>query len=400
MSPKRRYNPAVALVLAIFLGFLGIDRFYTGNVLAGLIKLLTLGGFTIWWVIDIVIFAVEAVKKAGQEKQAHPGQWESGSLAADRGRPGPARAFGSVRETPAQPHGNLGQRGRDSKGSRHLPPRPRGEAISAWSRASTMTEVVGEYYVPESYEQIFAGMPKDGSFSSFERTAALYPDPYNPHSSGDAVTVWINGHHAGYLASGNASRYAARLKSMAERGQYLTVRAMIAGRFDHRRSRWAAEARIELPEPSLVLPVNDLPVSEHVLIPAGRTIQVTEESRHMDVLALLTGDGDVPYAATLHAIHEVRPRSSFEAVEVRINGDAVGVLSKATSEKILPLVQLIERRGLVAVARAKVSGNSLGAEVTLNMIRSSEAEPGWIEEIEKRPLAPRIAEGPDDDWDS
>ena len=32
----RRYDPTVALILAIFLGYLGVDRFYTGNTVAGL----------------------------------------------------------------------------------------------------------------------------------------------------------------------------------------------------------------------------------------------------------------------------------------------------------------------------------------------------------------------------
>src|SRR5690625_7527588 len=126
--------------------------------------------------------------------------------------------------------------------------------------------------------------------------------------------------------------------------------------------------------------MNKLPNAEFVLIPAGRTLQVSEENRYMDALGPLTGEGDQPYAATLHHIHEVRPRSSFETVEVRIDGEAIGILSKATAEKLLPLVRLIEQRGLLAVARAKVAGNSLGAEATLNMIRASEAEPAWVAE--------------------
>lgn len=394
MSPKRRYNPVAALILAILLGYLGIDRFYAGNVLAGVIKLLTLGGFGIWWIIDIVVFAAEVVTKSGQRE---PGPGEAGISDATRTGPGYARGSENTQEASTPHSAAQGRRREDREDSQHVPPQPRGEGIAPWARSSTMTEVVGEYYRPEAYEKIFTGMPRDGTFSNFERTAALYPDPYNPHSFGSAVTVWIDGHHAGYLAGGNSSRYAPRLKSMAQQGKYLIMRARITGRFNRGQSRWAAEVGIELPEPHLILPANDLPAREHVLIPAGRTIQVTEESRYMDTLGPLIGDGDVPYAATLHPIHEVRPRSSYETVEVRINGDAVGVLSKTTAEKILPLVQLIDRRGLVAVARAKVSGNSLGADVTLNMIRSSEAEPGWIEEIEKRPLAPRTAEGSDSD---
>ena len=46
-----------ALLLSIFFGELGIDRFYLGKIGTGLLKLITLGGGGIWWIIDIIIIA-------------------------------------------------------------------------------------------------------------------------------------------------------------------------------------------------------------------------------------------------------------------------------------------------------------------------------------------------------
>ena len=45
------------LLLCIFLGILGVHRFYTGHIVVGLIQLFTFGGCGIWWLIDLVMIA-------------------------------------------------------------------------------------------------------------------------------------------------------------------------------------------------------------------------------------------------------------------------------------------------------------------------------------------------------
>lgn len=53
-SAKRR---SVALVLAITLGWLGVDRFYLGYVGTGVLKAFSCGGFGVWWIVDVVRIA-------------------------------------------------------------------------------------------------------------------------------------------------------------------------------------------------------------------------------------------------------------------------------------------------------------------------------------------------------
>lgn len=45
-------DPTTALIISIFAGNLGIDRFYIGDTGMGVGKLLTCGGFGIWAIVD------------------------------------------------------------------------------------------------------------------------------------------------------------------------------------------------------------------------------------------------------------------------------------------------------------------------------------------------------------
>ena len=52
----------VTLILAILVGGLGIDRFYSGSILLGVLKLFTLGGLGLWWLIDLIMLVTGSYK--------------------------------------------------------------------------------------------------------------------------------------------------------------------------------------------------------------------------------------------------------------------------------------------------------------------------------------------------
>lgn len=45
-------DPTLALLLSFFFGSFGVDRFYIGNIFLGILKLITIGGFGIWTIVD------------------------------------------------------------------------------------------------------------------------------------------------------------------------------------------------------------------------------------------------------------------------------------------------------------------------------------------------------------
>ena len=55
-------GPQVALMLSIFGGPIGFDRFYIGDYLLGILKTITCGGLLIWAVIDLFLIRNSAQK--------------------------------------------------------------------------------------------------------------------------------------------------------------------------------------------------------------------------------------------------------------------------------------------------------------------------------------------------
>ena len=49
----------VALLLCLFIGILGVHRFYVGKVGTGILQLVTLGGLGIWALIDLIIIIMQ-----------------------------------------------------------------------------------------------------------------------------------------------------------------------------------------------------------------------------------------------------------------------------------------------------------------------------------------------------
>ncbi len=57
----------IALILCIFVGIIGVHRFYLGYIWQGVVQLLTLGIFGIWTLIDLIMIIMGTLKPNGGE---------------------------------------------------------------------------------------------------------------------------------------------------------------------------------------------------------------------------------------------------------------------------------------------------------------------------------------------
>ena len=62
-KPKPR-SWRLALLLSLFLGFFGADRFYIGRTRSAIVKLVTLSCFGVWWLTDFILIASDWRKDA------------------------------------------------------------------------------------------------------------------------------------------------------------------------------------------------------------------------------------------------------------------------------------------------------------------------------------------------
>lgn len=69
---SQRKDRTTALLLSLFLGFLGVDRFYLGQTLLGVVKLLTGGMCGVWALIDwfLIMGATDTYNRGVVQKLA------------------------------------------------------------------------------------------------------------------------------------------------------------------------------------------------------------------------------------------------------------------------------------------------------------------------------------------
>ena len=65
VSDKKKY---LAAILALLLGFVGAHRFYVGKTESGIFQIITLGGFFLWAIADLIIILFGEFKDSDGRK--------------------------------------------------------------------------------------------------------------------------------------------------------------------------------------------------------------------------------------------------------------------------------------------------------------------------------------------
>jgi len=244
-------------------------------------------------------------------------------------------------------------------------------------------DVVGEYYHDTEIRRAALAVEKQ-SDGSYHFPVTLVAEPDNPHSTnGHAISVRNGKDVLGYIASEKSSDYFPEVARVCASGYLPEVNARLwcSGDLLDRDSN--LYLYLSILDPGRNVPLNNPPSEGWALIPYGNAFQVTKESDHFDILQdYVPPSGMGTLLVTLHK-EMLGTKTKRIGLEVRLDGERVGELSKSASEKLMPMVDHYDAIGLTSVARAIIQGSGLAAELTIHVKRAHE--------LEDRDLEPEVS---------
>jgi hypothetical protein len=242
-------------------------------------------------------------------------------------------------------------------------------------------EVVGESH----YFTALRGLAGAASTGEREMVAQLRREPSNRHDR-NAVQVLIEGKVVGYLPRESAVDYVTPLEMVERAGKVAQCRARVWWRRGP--GDFIASVSLDLAEPALLFAINEIDGrSRHMVIPSGRSYQLTRESDHLDVLGPLMRrvhpQGKALVVASLRVVERSGPRSKTEIVVVSVDGQEIGELTKQTSAKLLPIVRPLQHAGITCYADVVLTGNALVVEAKLKISPPEELPDDFVRQLQR-----------------
>ena len=253
------------------------------------------------------------------------------------------------------------------------------------------TKVKGTYFHQKPLDLMFRTL--NGRLQQeFQAEVRLVPEPDNPYDK-HAVSVRWKDSVIGYLPAELCESYA-QLRRVAASGYDASTTAGVWATDD-----WDGERKyhvwVTLPSPELLLPLNEPPADGFALLPVGGKVQVTKESDHSDYLTdFVPPEGEGQILVSLHCF-EAGKTKKWTGVEVRLDGERIGELTKVSSEKFAPAIEHFNNRGLDLYCRAIIQGSSVAAEVVLCGTKAYELPESFLEAKDTKPLNKLVDFQPD-----
>lgn len=307
-----------------------------------------------------------------------------------------------VEEYLAEKRAEASQRNRQSAAQKqktptrdHQPPAPRSTPIQVWGRLPVHVEVEGEFARPRSFLKLLGSDPDFETYDGAERQVMLdlVPDEQNPYDR-NAVAVWCEHNHVGYLPKDLARSYQ---KAIVALGASVRVPGRIWARLDSDTVR--ARAYFNVVHPSGFRQHGTAPGDADVVLPEGARMQVIGEENFMGTLgALVPDEGEAMAWLRLKIDYDFRPNSAKRRINVYLDKDQIGWLSDVQSANMLPLVEYVNERGKVAVAKGVIGGSPLKAEVVLYVARAADVTRDWLDS-HSEPTTAQSAQRREFEWD-
>lgn len=188
----------------------------------------------------------------------------------------------------------------------------------------------------------------------------LVPEPSNPYDH-RAVRVDVSGRTVGYLPRELAEDYQPVLTRLRGKTGCCVGRVTGGGARSH-------GIYLHLSGPDSLVPVNTVGESLE-LLDNGRSVAVTKTDKHQDVIAPLTQGALLPAAVFASLVEVPIQRGKYAGqttLEVRINGERVGELTKLMADRYCPMASRIAG-GKTAGCEALIHSADKGFRVTLMM---------------------------------
>ncbi len=220
--------------------------------------------------------------------------------------------------------------------------------------------VVGESHYQPAIRALAGGRVTTDFDDAVQCVAFLIPEPENPHDR-HAVRVDVAGQTVGYLEREMAAVYQPPLLALRDQAKVGWCPARIMGD-GHR----PYGVYLHLGIADMLCTVNSTDGLE--MLDPEKSVTVTRKEDHQDVLGRYGRDAPTLVAVSLALCTVAKGKHvGSSTLEVRVDGERVGELTKAMGDRYLPIVAPLLERGVAPGAEGIIGPTVKGWQVEIRL---------------------------------